>query len=148
MFLSTAGQRDRSEGERGSAILGVIGISAVIMIFVAMSGTILVGAMHFTDSTRAGVQAQAAAEAGIVVAQADLTKGVCNAPYTTSTAPVYTVKVAYQLPDITGTTWHQGCPTNNADVKMVKIVSVGSGTALSPTSKTVETMIPDICTGC
>lgn len=140
MFLSAAGQRDRSEGERGSAILGVIGISAVIMIFVAMSGTILVGAMHFTDNTRAGVQAQAAAEAGIVAAQADLTKGVCNAPYTTSTAPVYTVTLAYQLPDITGTTWHQGCPTNNADVKMVKIVSVGSGTALSPTTKKVETI--------
>jgi cytoskeletal protein CcmA (bactofilin family) len=140
MFLSAAGKRDRSDGERGSAILGVIGISAVIMIFVAMSGTILVGAMHFTDSTRAGVQAQAAAEAGIVAAQADLTKGICNAPYASSTAPVYTVTLAYQLPDITGTTWHSGCPTNNADVKMVKIVSVGSGTALSPSTKKVETI--------
>jgi len=139
MFLS-ASKRDRSEGERGSAILGVIGISAVIMIFVAMSGTILVGAMHFTDTTRVGVQAEAAAEAGIVAAQSDLTKGVCNTPYSSSTVPVYTVTLAYQLPDITGTTWHSGCPTNNSDVKMVKIVSVGSGTGLSPTTKKVETI--------
>ncbi len=133
-------RRERSEGERGSAIIAVIGISAVIMIFVAVSGSLMVGAMHFTDTTRAGVQAQAAAEAGIVAAQADLSKGVCSAPYTSTTAPVYTVTVAYQLPDITGTTWHQGCPSNNPDATMVKIVSVGSGTAFAPTTKTVETI--------
>jgi len=132
--------RPRPEGDRGSAIIAVLGISAVIMIFVSVSGTVLVGALHFTDTTRAGVQAQAAAEAGIVAAQADLTGGVCNAPYTSLVAPIYSVKVSYQLPDITGTTWHAGCPTNNADVKMVKIVSVGSGTAFTPTKKTVETI--------
>lgn len=126
--------------EGGYAIIAVIGVSAVIMIFVAMTGTLLVGALHFSDTTRGGVQAQAAAEAGIVVAQADLSKSVCNAPYTSTTTPVYTVNVAYQLPDITGTAWHPGCPTNNADLKKVKIVSVGSGTAYASTKRTVETI--------
>lgn len=140
MFLRVARHLRRSEsGQRGSAIIAVIGISAVVMIFVTVSGTLVVGAMHFTGSTRAGVQAQAAAEAGVVVAQADLTSGVCNAPYSQSTAPKYSVTVAYQLPDISGTTWHSGCPTNNPDVKMVKIVSVGSGSG-STTTKTVETI--------
>lgn len=141
MFLGITGKRDRSESsERGAAIIAVIGISAVIMIFVAVSGGLLVGAMHFTDTTRAGVQAQAAAEAGVVVAQADLNKGVCIAPYTSTMAPVYTVTVAYQLPSVTGTTWHPGCPSNDSHLTMVKIVSVGSGIAFAATTKTVETI--------
>jgi len=140
MFLRIA-RRLRHSGspEQGSAIIAVIGIAAVILIFVTVSGNLLVGAMHFSSSTRAGVQAQSAAEAGVVVAEADLTKGVCNAPYSSSVAPVYSVKVSYQLPDISGTTWHAGCPSNNPDVKMVKIVSTGSGTG-STTKKIVETI--------
>jgi cytoskeletal protein CcmA (bactofilin family) len=141
MFLKMSARRNRFEsGERGSAIIAVIGIAAVIMMFVGVSGSLLVGAMHFTDTTRAGVQAQAAAAAGIVVAQADLMNGVCTAPYTSSASPAYTVTVSYQLPDISGTTWYPGCPTNNSDLKLVKIVSVGSGTAFAPITKTVETI--------
>ena len=132
--------RPAGDREGGAALIAVIGISAVIMIFVAMTGSLLVAGLHFSDSTRGGVQAQAAAEAGIVVAQADLSKSICNAPYTSSTAPVYTVNVSYQLPDITGTAWHPGCPTTNPDVKKVKIVSVGAGTAFASTTKTVESI--------
>lgn len=132
--------RRACDGEAGAALIAVIGISAVIMIFVAMTGTMLVAGLHFSDTTRGGVQAQAAAEAGIAVAQADLSKSVCNAPYTSTTSPVYTVNVSYQLPDVTGTVWHPGCPTTNPDVKMVKIVSIGSGAAFAATTKTVESI--------
>ena len=145
MLLMNKGKsvtRTRARGERdgGAALIAVIGITAVIMIFVATTGSVLVGALHFSANTRGGVQAQAAAEAGIAVAQADLSKSVCNAPYTSATTPSYTVNVSYQLPDITGTAWHPGCPTTNPDVKLVKIVSVGSSTSSVSTTKKVETI--------
>ncbi|NEN04501.1 polymer-forming cytoskeletal protein [Diaminobutyricibacter tongyongensis] len=134
MFL-----KPKKTHDDGAALIVVIGLAAVIMIFVGVTGSLIVGALHFSDTTRASVQAQAAGQAGIAVVAADLTKSTCALPYTHSTTPVYSVTVSYQR-TASGTTWIPGCPSTAPDVTKVKIVAVGTGTAFQPVKKTVESI--------
>jgi Tfp pilus assembly protein PilX/cytoskeletal protein CcmA (bactofilin family) len=72
--------------DEGAALAAVLGLMAVGMIMTSLILTSVVSGMGFTTSTRAGVQAQAAAEAGIAAARAGLAAGTCN---DVSGAPVY-----------------------------------------------------------
>ena len=114
----------RLSGERGSALMAVIGVMAVLMIVtLTVTGSSL-QALSVTNSTRAGVQAQAAAEAGIDFAIANMgTREACpQAPMESAAAPIFTASILYLAVD--------GSEVDCAEAVRVKIVS--TGTAVNP----------------
>ena len=112
--------------------LGLTAVASIIAITITSSSLYAVG---YTTSTRSGVQAQAAGEAGIDYAAAKLATSVCQSQYgPTVTEPVFTVAVSSSLlsASATGdvdTSWVAGCPTSAA-FKRVKLVSQGSANTL------------------
>ena len=114
--------------ERGSALVGVLGVMGVASVIGVTSTSMSVHALGFTTSTRAGVQAQAAAEAGIDFAVANLSTLACQSQYSSTSAPIFSVTVAYStLPAAPGdsdTSWVSGCPTF-ADAQRLKLISTG-----------------------
>lgn len=133
MFLART-VRDDHKGERGGAMLVAIGMTAVAGIIAITITSSSLYAVGYTTSTRSGVQAQAAAEAGIDFAAANLATAVCQAQYgPTLIEPKFIVGVSYSLltASATGdndTSWQSGCPTLAA--KRVKLVSLGTATIL------------------
>lgn len=85
----------RPRNERGSSLIAVIGIMAV---FVIISVTIVgstMSTLSATTSARAGMQAQAAAEAGIDTNLAILALDACAAPVNSFVKPKFTVDLSY-----------------------------------------------------
>jgi len=115
--------------EKGSAILGVLGVMAVTMVIAVTTTTASLHAVGVTSSTRASVEAEAAAEAGIDYAASKLATSVCQAQYTSSSAPVFSVAVSYSnlstSPGTTDTSWVSGCPTSTS-AQRLKLVSTGT----------------------
>lgn len=122
-----------SAKERGSALVGVLGVMGVTIVIALTTTSMSLHAVGYTTSTRAGVQAEAAAEAGIDFAAANLATAVCQPQYFSTSAPVFSVNVAYSTlqtsPGDTDTSWVSGCPTV-ANAKRLKLVSTGSADAL------------------
>ena len=114
--------------DRGSALIGVLGVMGVASVVGVTSVTMSVHAVGYTTSTRAGVQAEAAAEAGIDFAAANLATSVCQSQYSSTTAPVFSVSIAYSTlqtsPGDVDTSWVNGCPTTSASVRL-KLTSTG-----------------------
>lgn len=110
------------------AMVAVIGLMAVGIIVTAVIGSTLAGSLSYTSATRAGVQSQASAEAGIAAARAGLIAGTCvaqggvyeNLPGQT---PIYMATV--WVPS--GSSWVRGCPVSLA--QQVRILSTGSSNA-------------------
>lgn len=128
-LLNRGPQRDE-----GSALVAVIGVMAVGLIVTAMLLTTLISGLGFTTMTRASVQSQASADAGLAVAQAQLTAGACTANPAAGrpadgvyegTDPVYRAEIEYRT---AGGSWTQGCPPLSA--VGVRIVSEGKAVAL------------------
>ncbi|TFD87757.1 hypothetical protein [Cryobacterium serini] len=111
--------------ERGSSLLAVVGLMAVAAIAtLAIAGSTM-NSLGVSSAARAGVQAQAAAEAGIDDTLFKLTTAPCDT-VTLGTAvptPVATVTISYWPSAITGD-WGNGCPVGDA-VTQIKIVSTG-----------------------
>jgi hypothetical protein len=130
MFLM---RRDPEYHERGSALLAVIGVTAVAGIVALTLTSMSLHAVGYTTSTRSGVQAQAAAEAGIDFAASKLASSICAAQYSRTTEPIFTVTIASSTlstsPGDTDTSWVSGCPAS-ASVRRVKFVSTGTAIAL------------------
>ena len=118
--------------ERGSAILGVLGVMGVTVVIGVTVTTASLHAVGITTSTRASVEAEAAAEAGIDFAASQLATpaSVCQPTYSSSTAPVFSVVVSYSdLPTSSGTmdtSWKSGCPTTDTNAQRLKLVSTGT----------------------
>ncbi|MFE4467549.1 hypothetical protein ACFRFH_01930 [Leifsonia sp. NPDC056824] len=129
----------RRSDERGGALVAVIGVAAVLMAFLLLGSSMVVTSFRYSDTSRAAVQAQAAAQAGVAVVAAQMSQGACTLPYTSSVTPKYSVTLSYQR-TVTGTTWITGCPSIASDVNKVKIVSVGTASAWSAITRTVETI--------
>ncbi|MDP1719858.1 MAG: hypothetical protein Q8L08_02500 [Candidatus Nanopelagicaceae bacterium] len=114
--------------ERGSALIGVLGVMGVASVIGVTSVTMSIHAVGYTTSTRAGVQAEAAAEAGIDFTAANLATSVCQPVYTSSTAPVFSVVISYSTlvssPGDVDTSWVSGCPTTTSAARL-KLVSTG-----------------------
>ncbi|TFD17167.1 hypothetical protein [Cryobacterium sp. TMT2-23] len=111
--------------------IGMTAVAAIIAITITSSSLYAVG---YTTSTRSGVQAQAASEAGIDYAAAKLATAVCQGQYATSVEPVFNVTVLSSTltASATGdvdTSWVTGCPTSAA-FKRIKLVSSGSANTL------------------
>ena len=124
---------DRFCPERGSAMLVAIGMTAVAAIIAITITSSSLYAVGYTTATRSGVQAQAAAGAGIDYAAARLATSACLAAYPVVPAvsePFFTVSVWSSLltASATGdvdTSWVSGCPTS-ASFKRIKLISTGS----------------------
>ena len=114
-------------------MLAVLGVMAVSGIIAVTTTALSLHALGFTTSTRAGVQAQAAAEAGIDYAAAQLATLSCQSQYSSSSAPIFTVTVSYSTlltsPGDVDTSWNTGCPTTTS-AQRVKLVSTGTASAL------------------
>jgi hypothetical protein len=113
--------------ERGSALLAVIGVMAVSAIIAV---TIVAMSMHsigYTTSTRATVQARAAAEAGVDAAAALLATSACQPSYVSTTAPKYTVEVWFSADPVHADgTWIHRCPLQADAAKWLQLVSTGT----------------------
>lgn len=121
MFLKFSRRFTDIREDRGSALIAVIGVLAVSVLVTVVITSSVVSALGFTTATRAGVQSQAAAEAGIAVAQASLLRGDCTTGvYESSTDPIYSVTITYVKDGVTST----GCPPEGASE--VKITAAGN----------------------
>jgi len=111
--------------DSGVALIAVIGVMAVIAIIImTVAGTTLT-ALGVTSATRASVQAQAAAEAGIAAATVSLAHETCPAPTSSRDSPLYTLALSYQLAG--DQTWIVGCPA--AGSERVRVLSTGTAAA-------------------
>lgn len=141
MFLRRIDRRrpSRKSNEQGSAILGVLGVMAVTIVIAVTTTTASLHAVGLTSSTRAGVEAEAAAEAGIDYAASRLATSVCQPQYTSSTAPIFLVMVSYSnlatSPGTTDTSWVTGCPTSTS-AQRLKLVSTGTASTLGVAGNT------------
>lgn len=131
MFLKPHGNRllSRYINEQGSAMIAVLGVMAVTVIISATITTASLHAVGITTSTRASVEAEAAAEAGIDFAASQLATSVCQPTYTSSTAPIFSVVVFNSnlstSPGTTDSSWVSGCPTSTS-AQRLKLVSTGT----------------------
>lgn len=110
--------------EQGAGMAAVIGLLAVSLLTTALVATSVVQATGFTSMTRAGVQSQAAAEAGIADARAGLLAGTCTAKGNLYASPPDAVPeyvATVWVPS--GTGWVRGCPPGTAT--QVRILSTG-----------------------
>lgn len=119
--------------ERGSALAAVIGVMAVGLVLTSLIMASVVGGLGFTSATRAGVQSQASADAGIAAATAAVNSGDCaglidNPVYRSAagTEPHYEA-IVYR-PAVVGSGWVRGCPVS--DSRPVRIVSTGIAASL------------------
>lgn len=133
MFLNPFVRHQRSD-ERGSALVVVIGVMAVGLILTTLAMNSVVHGLGFTTATRAGVQSQGGAEAGLAVARVGLYPDAtthlnnCATQPTAATyvspsgsVPIYVATVDQY--DATG--WHSlACPT--ASTTQVRITSIGT----------------------
>jgi hypothetical protein len=130
MLLTTISRRLRND-DRGAALAAVIGLMSTGLLLTALVAGIVVTAMGWTTSTRAGVQSQASAEAGIAAARAGLIDGTCHLQTALSNgAPAYR-SVAGETPEYVASVWRAaasggwepGCPVSLAT--QVRILSTG-----------------------
>ncbi|WP_241978458.1 hypothetical protein [Cryobacterium sp. Hz9] len=125
MFLRSLGRG----GEQGAALAAVIGLMAVGLVVGSLIVSSVVGAFGFSSSSRAGVQSQSAADAGVAAARAGMyLPGNCAmqptpGKYVSASVPVYSATIEYD----TGAGWTAGCPLVTA--KQVRIVSTGTAQA-------------------
>jgi cytoskeletal protein CcmA (bactofilin family) len=141
MFLKRIQRNISSRGasERGSAILAVLGVMGVTMVIAVTTTTASLHAVGITTSTRASVEAEAAAEAGIDYTASMLATSVCQAQYTRSTSPIFSVVVSYSnlatSPGTTDTSWVSGCPSSTS-AQRIKLVSTGTASSLGVAGNT------------
>jgi Tfp pilus assembly protein PilX/cytoskeletal protein CcmA (bactofilin family) len=121
--------RTLARNERGAALSAVVGLMAVGVVLTAVVASSVITAQGVTTSVRAGVQSQAAAEAGVAAARNGLVSGTCA-----STAGRY-ASVAGAVPEYVATiwtkvsgSWTRGCPANTS----VEARILSSGYASSP----------------
>ena len=120
MFLkqnSLFPQRD----ERGSTLLAVLGIALVTSVIGVTVVTATINGLGVTTSNRAGVQARAAAEAGVDRALVAIQSG-CVTTFETTTTPRYKYSLERSISS-TSPVWVAGCPTNATT--LIKITSTG-----------------------
>ena len=136
MFLArpirSASSAATAPADNGSALLTVIGVMGVAGILALTIATISLSSLGNTSAARARVQSQAAAEAGIDFAAAQLANSVCQTQFSSTTAPIFTVTISYSTVETpsttTDTSWVSGCSTATS-VKRVRFISTGTATS-------------------
>jgi hypothetical protein len=123
MLLTTRFARSAARDD-GSVLIPVIAVMAVGLIVGGVLSTTIVSGMRYSSSTRAGVQSQAAADAGVAAARAGLYAGNCTlqstlATYASTGSIYYSAKVQQMVSGV----WQTGCPAN--PTPQVRIISTG-----------------------
>lgn len=150
MFLVEA-VRDRKD-ESGQALVMVLGMILLMGVVLTVIASSAVFGAYFTTQTRASVESQAAADAGVDFAYASLVSdpagcAAVGGVYSSATAPSFSAEISYQ--QVEGGPWVDGCPDladSNNFPEQVKIVSsgtaqqIGSGGFDSGDSTTVEAL--------
>lgn len=113
--------RALGRGDSGAAMVAVLGLIIVTAIIGATVTAVSVNALGFTSATRSGVQALAAAEAGIDQALVDIQVG-CTPSRSVSGAPRFEYELAYAV-ESENPVWQPGCPP--AEAELVRIVATG-----------------------
>ena len=115
--------------DEGVALVAVIGLMAVGLLLSSLILGSVVNGVAFTSSTRAGVQSQASAEAGVAQALAGLRAGTCAAKSGVyQSAPgVFPQYKAVVWSQSSGGTWAPGCPQTGT--LAIKILSDGTAQA-------------------
>ena len=126
MFLNAIKRlQNRQQGERGSALVAVVGIMTIGLVLIALLATTLTGAFTVSSVGKANLQAQAAAEAGVAASVAALnTSGACataGGTFASATAPIYRATIWWATAT---SAWNRGCPTSTAT--QVRVISGGT----------------------
>ncbi|GAA1687814.1 hypothetical protein GCM10009792_04490 [Microcella alkalica] len=124
MFLTRI---NRLRGDdRGSAMIAVLALAGVTAVIAVTVGSVSVSSLKFSNDVSAGVEARAAAEAGITTAELALrTRTGCSAAggvFTSTNTPKFRVTVSYDR----GSGWVEGCPVREAT--HVRVQSTGYAT--------------------
>ncbi|MFC5503080.1 hypothetical protein ACFPJ4_12595 [Lysinimonas soli] len=126
MLLITRLRRLR-DGERGSALIPVLGVMAVGLIVGALVSSSVVQGLTFSNATRSGIQSQAAADAGVAAARAGLFAGTCTVQPTSGTySSTGSLNYSATVSRFVNGAWQAGCPAYLTP--QVRIVSIGRAT--------------------
>ncbi len=110
--------------EKGSALLVVVGVMALGLLISVLLASSLTATFTYTSTTKAGIQAQTAAESGVAAALVGLnTVGDCAAKggvYASSGNPNFRATIWRSLD---GATWVKACP--DLVSTQVRIISTG-----------------------
>jgi len=124
--------------EAGSALMAVVAVTAITMLIAIMVTTMSANALSVTVSTRATVQAEAAAAGGVDETLAALrsTAGCTNGgAYSSATSPAFRSQTSHS---VDGSNWSEGCPTPTS----TKIMIVSSSSDAARTVEAVYDYIP------
>lgn len=114
----------RLRRDDGAALAAVVGLMAVSVVLTAVVATSVISATGVTTSVRAGVQSQAAAEAGLAQARLGLIQGTCIArsgTYASATGATPEFIATIWVPS--GAGWMRGCPLDTSEE--VRILATG-----------------------
>lgn len=110
--------------EKGSALLVVVGLMTLGLLVVSLLASSLAATFTYSSTSKAGLQAQSAAESGIAAAKAGLnTSGSCTASggvYASAGDPHYRATI-WRSTD--GASWLKACP--DLTTTQVRIISTG-----------------------
>ncbi|MGH1549450.1 hypothetical protein ACRAWB_09865 [Leifsonia poae] len=134
------------DAEKGFALGGVVALMAVSILLIALMSSSVVYAIGFSTATRAGVQAQGAAEAGIAAATVGLETGTCSsvgAVYQSAAGQTPVYRAVVYVPG--GSGWVQGCPAaGNTNVRILSNGTAANGGTAGQKGndqKTLETVL-------
>jgi len=149
MLLTRLGRRLRAQtsgGDDGFALAGVVALMAVSILLIALMSSSVVYAIGFSTATRAGVQAQGAAEAGVAAATVGLETGTCSsvgAVYQSPAGSTPAYRAVVYVPG--GSGWVQGCPAaGNTNVRILSNGTAANGGTAGQKgndAKTVESIL-------
>lgn len=109
--------------ERGSTMVATVSLMVITAIVGVAIATATFGALATTTANRSSVQSQAAAESGIAAVVAALNTSACAPSYTRTSAPAYSVSIAWGA-SATGP-FTDGCPTSSSPT-FLRLISAGS----------------------
>lgn len=127
MFLTRLAAKVRRD-DRGAALASVMGLMFVGLLISTLIASAVVSSVAYTTVTRAGVQSQASADAGVAAARAGLAAGTCAARggvYSSAAGAVPEYRATVWIPN--GSGWIQGCPANTST--QVRILAEGNAQA-------------------
>jgi hypothetical protein len=126
MLLTTI--KKRLGGDEGIALAAVLGMMTLSLLTAAVVVSAVTTSTAFTSTSRAGVQSQAAAEAGIAAARAGLIDGNCASKggvYENAAGATPEYFATVWIPS--GSSWIRACPVGTA--YEVRILSTGYAAA-------------------
>ena len=120
--------------DTGFVLAGVLGLLLLVLLLSAIVTASVLNGLSATASSRAVVQSQSAAEAGVDIVRAVLVTGGRCSTTMVGTSPTFSAEVSYAtavtVPGVLSSAWIKGCPT--AIATWVRVVSVGTPQSVNP----------------